>query len=401
MGQRIAIVGGGIGGVAAGLLLVKRGFDVRIFERAPELLELGAGLQLGPNAVRIIHSVGLADDLRRIGCRTPQFVIRRWENGDQIAMRDQGSFEQIYGVPNYTVHRGELLRLLLSAFPSDRVHVSHECRAIEQRNGQVHLTFANGRSEVADLVIGADGIHSTIREAIVGRDKPQFSGFCAYRGIMPMKRFERLAEPAPAACWLGPGAHITHYPISAGTQINVVGVVTEPGWTHESWFDKASKREYLAHLSDWSPRLQAIVSELDDQEIMKWALYDREPLPTWSQGKVVLLGDAAHAMLSFMGQGAAQAIEDGAVLSRCLAAMPTETALKTYETIRRPRASQIQSASRANGVTFHLPDGEEQRHRDATMREFMASEASKSHDPVFSYDALEIELAGTLSEADS
>lgn len=392
MGQRIAIIGGGIGGLTAALLLIQRGHDVHVYERAPQLLELGAGLQLGPNAVRILHSVGLADDLARIGCQAPQFVIRRWQDGSPIAARQQERFEAIYGVPNYTVHRGELLSALLNAFSQDRVHVSHACETIVDEGEQVRILFANGREAASDLVIGADGIHSTIREAIIGPDRPRFSGFCAYRGIMPAERFERIGEELSAACWLGPGAHIAHYPISAGALINVVGVVTEPSWTRESWFDRASKAEYQAHLRDWAPRLQEIVAALDEGELMKWALYDREPLPVWSRGKVVLLGDAAHAMLSFMGQGAAQAIEDGAVLARCLEALPSETALKAYERTRRPRASQIQAASRANGVTFHLPDGEEQRVRDAAMKTFMESEANRSSDPVFSYNALEIEL---------
>nr|WP_087574868.1 FAD-dependent monooxygenase [Sphingomonas sp. CDS-1] len=392
MGQRIAIIGGGIGGLTAALLLIQRGFDVHIYERAPQLLELGAGLQLGPNAVRILHAIGLAGGLARIGCQAPQFAIRRWKDGEQIAAREQARFEEIYGVPNYTVHRGELLSLLLHEFPQERVHVSHACQSIADDGQQVRIGFANGREEVADLVIGADGIHSTIRAAIIGPDKPLFSGFCAYRGIIPADRFDRIGEDKRAACWLGPGAHIAHYPISAGALINVVGVVTEPSWTRESWFDQASKAEYLAHLQDWHPGLRAIVSALEDEEIMKWALYDREPLPTWSRGRVVLLGDAAHAMLSFMGQGAAQAIEDGAVLARCLDTLAPDIALSTYERTRRPRASQIQAASRANGVTFHLPDGAAQQERDAAMKGFMAREASQSSDPVFSYNALEIEL---------
>jgi salicylate hydroxylase len=388
MSKRIAIVGGGIGGLSAALLLLQRGFDVQVYERAPELLEVGAGLQMGPNAVRIIQSMGLSEELARVASEPPYMASVRWQDGSRISVRRTDNAREVYGAPYYTVHRGELLSLLLQAIPPERVHVSHTCVGVAQDGDEVRLDFENGRQVVADIVIGADGIHSVIRAAIVGPDKPLFSGFCAYRGMIPIERFQKLGEEDLAAVWFGPGSHLVQYPISSGTMINFVGVVTEPNWTRESWYDTASKEEYLAYFDGWHPRLKAILNEVDESKLMKWALYERAPLPYWHKGRIALLGDAAHAMLPFMGQGAAQAIEDGAILARCLAAFPeAETALAAYERIRRPRATKVQQIAHANGVTYHLEDGEAQRQRDERTRA-----AHETKNSIFAYDALTVPL---------
>lgn len=395
MTKRIAVVGGGIGGLSAALSLLQRGFDVQIYERAPQLLELGAGLQLGSNAVHVLRSLGVGERLSRIGSHTPRIVLRRWKDGSEIVSRRNDNAEELYGAPQCWVHRGELSNLLLEAIPSDRVHTDHKCVSIEQGSEKVLLRFANGREALADLVVGADGIHSMVREVIVGPDKPRFSGICAYRGLVPIERFQRLGETDLAAVWIGPGGHVVHYPISAGTLVNVVGMVNETSWTRESWYDQGSKEEYCAYFKSWHPRLQAILGEVDESQLMKWALYDRPALPYWSKGKIVLLGDAAHAMLPFMGQGAAQAIEDGVILARCLAAFPADIALTTYEKVRQPRATRIQEASRLNGDIFHLEDGEAQQARDARMKL-----AEVTRDPVFAYNAVTAPLE-ILSEANA
>jgi salicylate hydroxylase len=230
----------------------------------------------------------------------------------------------------------------------------------------VEATFANGRRSAADLLVGADGIHSTVRTLLFGAEAPEFAGCVAYRGLVPAGRVADLGLERGNQSWLGPGGHLVHYFVSGGRLLNFVGWTEHDSWNREDWTDRATLERALAAFADWHPQVRRIISEAGTCFI--WALFDRDPLPRWSSGRVTLLGDACHPMYPFMAQGAAQAIEDGACLAALLAqgGDPVET-LRRYEQMRLPRVTRLQQMSRANKHRYHMPDGPEQEARDAAM----------------------------------
>jgi len=363
--MRIAVIGGGIGGLAATLQLRAAGFDAQVYEQARELGEIGAGIQISPNASRLLIRLGLGAALGAKGVRPVAGHQRRWEDGRTIQRSVLNpDVEQIFGAPYYHFHRADLLEALSGALPASSIHVSHRLVQLADNGSSVELSFANGRSAGADLVIGADGIHSRVREHLFGPEKPRFTGCIAYRGLVPRERLERLRLATESANWHGPHGHFVHYFVAGGRLHNFVAVREQDEWVRESWTDPAEIGEALAAFEGWHPTVHAIIAAAD--RTFKWGLFDRDPLASWTRGRVALLGDACHAMLPFMAQGAAQSIEDGATLAACLRAENDVTvALKRYEALRRPRATRLQEMSRANKIRFHLPDGPEQEERDA------------------------------------
>ena len=363
------IIGGGIGGLAATLTLRRAGIDVSLFEQASELREIGAGIMISPNATRILHRLELAEPLRVAGVRPRARQLRRWDNGQVLARAPLADVcERDFGAPYYNFHRAELLDVLVGAVPDGVVHLDHRCVALTQRADHVEVQFHNGMVADADLVVGADGIHSTVRSVIVGPDSPRFSGDVAYRALVPANRLKHLDFDLDFTNWLGPNRHFVHYLVGAGARyVNLVAAV--PGeWRVESWTAQGEVSAWLAEFAGWHPQIRALIEAVDTTN--RWALYDRDPLPRWSVGRVTLLGDAAHAMLPRGAQGAVQAIEDAAVLAKCLARAERNdigAALQRYELIRKPRATQCQERSRQNGLMFHLADGEEQHRRDASL----------------------------------
>jgi salicylate hydroxylase len=238
---------------------------------------------------------------------------------------------------------------------------------VTDRGDRVEARFANGAVVEADVLVGADGIHSTVRRALFGPDQPRFTGCVAYRGLVPADRLRELGLEVTAQVWMGPGQHFVHYFVSQRRLVNFVAITEQDTWTGESWTDRGVLAEALAAFEDWHPQVRAILGSVD--ETFVWALFDRPPLARWSVGRVTLLGDACHPMVPFMAQGAAQAIEDGATLTACLARVGQDipTALQRYEQLRLPRTSRLQALSTANKSRFHLPDGPEQRERDRQM----------------------------------
>jgi salicylate hydroxylase len=240
---------------------------------------------------------------------------------------------------------------------------------VNQSDHGVAVTCENGATAHADVVVGADGIHSVVRSLLFGPESPRFSGGIAYRGLAPAKRLEHLGMERLMNGWLGPERHFVHYYVGAeGRFVNFVGVVPAKDWQVESWSAKGEVADALTEFADWHPQIREIIGAVDFTN--RWGLYDRDPLERWSVDRVTLLGDAAHAMLPFMAQGAVQGIEDAFVLAKCLEHVTVSevpVALKRYEEMRKPRATQVQACARQNGVTFHLPDGEEQRRRDAHL----------------------------------
>ncbi|MBV8938008.1 MAG: FAD-dependent monooxygenase [Alphaproteobacteria bacterium] len=365
--MRIAVIGGGIGGLAAAVSLLRAEFEVDVYEQALELNEVGGGINMAPNAVRVLHRLGFAEGLDGEGVR-PRFTHqRRWQDGRTLQRSPLNPLcEELYGAPHMTIHRADLLAVIASGFPAERVHLGHRLVGLADRGNVVEAWFDNGARITADVLVGADGIHSAVRAALFGEKDPAFAGCVAYRGLVPVERIADLGLEPGNQSWVGPGGHLVHYPVSRGGLLNFVGWTEHDEWNREDWTDRATIARALAAFEGWHPQIRQIIAAAETCFI--WALFDRDPMPRWSVGRTTLLGDACHPMYPFMGQGAAQAIEDGAALAACLVvagdAEPAET-LREYERLRLPRVTLVQAMSRANKIRFHLPDGLAQRMRDA------------------------------------
>ncbi len=363
---RIAVIGAGIGGLTAALSLRQVGCAVEVYEQAPELTQIGGGINMGPNATRILRRLGLAEGLDREGVRPAGTHQRRWQDGRTLQRAPLNPLcEELYGAPHMTLHRADLLAIIAAGFPAGHIHLGHRLVGVADRGGGAEAWFENGARITADVLVGADGIHSAVREALFGEEPPRFAGCVAYRGLVPAERIADLGLELGSQSWVGPGAHLVHYFVSRGRLLNFVGWTEHDSWNREDWTDRATIERALAAFEGWHGQVQRIIAAADTCFI--WALFDREPLPRWSVGHTTLLGDACHPMYPFMGQGAAQAIEDGATLAACLAAGvgdPVE-ALLQYERLRLPRVTRLQQMSRANKTRFHLADGPAQRARDA------------------------------------
>jgi salicylate hydroxylase len=368
---RVAIVGGGIGGLAAAAFLRRAGIlDVQVHEQAPELGEIGAGIQLAPNAGRLLGRLGVGDALDACGIRLEVgWEMRRWRDGRVLSSMPLGSgCEERFGAPYRVVHRAGLIDALRDLLPSDLVRLGRRCVLARQTGDGAELVFDDGTVEHADVVVGADGTHSAVRAAVVPAVPAQFSGLAAYRCIVPFATTPTLARRPVFTSWLGPGRHLVHYPLSPAGDVNVIAVVPAGDRRRESWAAEGSTARFAAEFAGWDARLRALVSAAP--RALLYALYDREPLERWTAGNVTLLGDAAHPMLPFFAQGAGQAIEDAAVLAGCLADTGpggVAAALLRYEELRRPRASRVQRLSRGRPARDHLADGEKQQRRDADL----------------------------------
>ncbi|MGH7054050.1 MAG: FAD-dependent monooxygenase [Stellaceae bacterium] len=363
---RIAVIGGGIGGLAAAVALHRVGFAVDLYEQAPELNEVGGGINLGPNAVRVLYGLGLRPGLERAGVCPLGTHQRRWDDGRTLQRAPLNPLcEELYGAPHMTIHRADLLNVIAAGFPAERVHLGHRLVGVAGRGDHAEAWFDNGVRIAVDVFVGADGIHSAVRAALFGGEEPRFAGCVAYRGLVPMERVADLDLGRGNQSWVGPGGHLVHYPVSRGRILNFVGWTEHDTWNREDWTDRATIARALAAFEGWHPQIRRIIAAADTCFI--WALFDRDPLPRWSVGHATLLGDACHPMYPFMGQGAAQAIEDGATLTACLLAGAADpaAALARYEQLRRPRVTRLQEMSRANKTRFHMRDGPTQQARDA------------------------------------
>lgn len=372
MTLRIAIVGGGLGGLAAALFLRRAGLDATVYEQAPALRELGAGIVVAPNMVRALADLGLAERLPAFAVRLESaWEFRRWRDGHVLFAQAMGeACQRLYGAHCYVAHRADLLAQFQQALPSHLLRLDQRCVAVHQDASEAELVFSDRAGQQtrvrADVVIGADGIHSALRPLVAPQVESRFSGLCAYRCLVPAEKAPEMALRPVQTLWLGPGRHFVHYPISAGRLVNVVAIVPAGDWRTESWTADGAIADLLGEFDGWDPRVHRLIVSAEDTK--RWAMFDRAPLERWTDGRVTLLGDAAHAMLPFFAQGAAQAVEDAVVLAACLRSADSASipdALQRYEAIRRPRASQVQLMSRGRELRNHLPDGPEQRQRDA------------------------------------
>ncbi len=398
---KVAVIGAGIGGLTAALSMRSAGFAVEVYEQAPKLTEVGGGINMGPNATRILRRLGLAEGLDREGVRPAGTHQRRWRDGRTLQRAPLNPLcEELYGAPHMTLHRADLLAVIASGFPTERVHLGHRLVGLADCGDGTEAWFENGTRIRADVLVGADGIHSTVRAALFGEEEPRFAGCVAYRGLVPVERIADLGLEIGSQSWVGPGAHFVHYFVSRGELLNFVGWTEHDRWNREDWTDRATIERALAAFEGWHPQVRRIIGAAETCFI--WALFDREPLPRWSVGHTTLLGDACHPMYPFMGQGAAQAIEDGATLAACLAAGAEDPAeaLRHYERLRLPRVTRLQEMSRANKTRFHMRDGPAQEARDAEW----AKAADRSPDTLrwlYDFDTAAVGTAPALDGGSS
>lgn len=353
---RVAIIGGGIAGLAAALALRRRGVEVAVYEQAGELSEIGAGVQMTPNAMRALRSLGIEEAAMAVAFEPEGQVLRNWKSGREIYRAPvRGVFRDKFGAPHCSFHRADLLAVLAAPLPAEIIHLNARCIAVEPGERVAAARFSDGSEVEADIVVGADGIHSAVRNQLFGADSPRFTGCMCWRGLVPAERIPRgLIEPS-SLNWMGPRGHVVHYYVRRGEMVNFVAIHDTDDWTEESWILEADRAELMATYAGWHPNLLRLF-ECSDR-YFKWGLFDREPLPHWSKGRVTLLGDSAHAMLPFLAQGAAMGIEDGIVLAEWVARLPGELdeALRRYEALRVPRTRRAVLGSRERGKLNHLP----------------------------------------------
>lgn len=354
---KILIAGAGIGGLTAALALHEAGYEVRVFERAPLLHEVGAGIQLGPNGMQVMDALGLRRPLENIAFRPDGLEFRLYQSGFTVMRMAFGDASiQRYGMPYLHLHRADLLDVLAEAVRErigDVVQTGRQILMAEQSADCARLVFTSGPKEEGDAVIGCDGIHSAVRASLLGPDTPEFTGHVAWRGVVPIERLNGLDVRPVLTSWMAPTGHAVTYFLRRGQLLNFVGVEINKDWKKESWTEAGSPQELRRVFKDWHPTVRGIVEQID--EPYRWALFTRKPLPAWSVGRITLLGDACHPMLPYMAQGGVMAIEDAMVLANCLkGAKDIPAALKRYEGLRLERTAKVQAAAHDNGRRFHL-----------------------------------------------
>jgi salicylate hydroxylase len=382
----IAVVGGGIGGLAAAAFLRRAGLAATVYEQASSLGELGAGLVVAPNAARLLRRLPSEFGLEQAGVVLESgWEFRRWADGSVLFAQQLGEVcTRRYGEHTWTMHRTDLLEVLRSAVPEEAIKLGRHCTGAAQDADGVTLTFSSGGPVHADVVVAADGIHSVLREHVTTASPPRESGLCAWRSLVPAGAAPAIARRPVQTLWLGYRHHLVHYPVSAGRLVNLVAFSPAGPDEVESWSAVGETADLAAEFAGWDPRVGELIAAAD--HVGRWSVLDRAPLPRWVAGRIALLGDAAHPMLPFYGQGAGQALEDAAALAVCLTTGPWDppAALARYEQVRMPRATKVQEASRGRITHNHLPDGPEQLARDAAL----AGEDPLSHnDWIYAYDA--------------
>jgi salicylate hydroxylase len=386
--MKVAIAGGGVGGLTAAAALARKGIECTVYEQAPELSVAGASLQLGPNALRLMDELGLLPALRAIGVRPEAVDFVRWKDGSLLLHTPLGAaMEEHFGAPQLDFYRPDLHRVLLEALVPGTVVPGVAVESVEQTDEGVTVQLADGAEAQADVLVAADGIRSRIRQQLAGADQPEFSGTVVYRGVVQRDEALPLHPRHVNYYWLGPYRHGVSYWISGGELLAVNCAAQHAEWARESWTLEASADEALEYFEGWDEGLRERIRRCGT--MLRGAVFVRRPLDHWSYGRVTLLGDAAHAMEPFQAQGAAQAVEDAYVLAECLAAADPDDAvgaLRRYETIRMNRAGELQTSSHAAAESFYLPDGEEQRQRDAAYATLLDTLPFGTRQPIWEHD---------------
>lgn len=381
---RISIVGGGIGGLAAAGFLHQHNIECTVYEQAPVLTEVGAGVVVAPNAAKLLRRLGVMDQFLRQAVRMETgWEFRRWEDGRVLSAEDlaTSSLER-FGEHTYTSHRADLLDAIRSAVPTASLRLGTQCTAVDLSGARPRLHLDSGEVVETDVLIGADGVHSVVRRAVADSAPATYSGISAFRALVPMCDAPVMARRPAHTLWIGPDHHLVHYPVSACKYVNLVAFAPAGEFTLESWSATATTAELLGEFEGWDPRLIELIRAVTSPG--RWALLDREPLSHWTIDTTTLLGDAAHPMFPFFAQGAAQALEDAAVIAICLAeGSDLGAALTRYEELRRPRTTRIQEQSHARAHLNHLHDGEEQRSRDAA---YLAADPLLTNSWIYGYE---------------
>ena len=349
------IAGAGIGGLTCAIALAQRGISVELVEQSPQLEEIGAGIQLSPNAMQVFAHLGLNHDLSESAFEPKNIALRDFRDSRALLHVPIKQFARSrYGQPYLHIHRADLIGVLRTHALQSGVQIHLGEKVVGYRQNDKQVTLLGDRNEyLGDVLIGADGINSNIRSTLLGPQNARFTGQVAWRGIIPSSAVDPNLIPPDANSWLGPGAHFVSYYLRQGQLINFVAVQERSEWSQESWHVEGDVQQLRAAFANWNSSVTQLLEKCEKSYL--WGLFDRKPQTVWSKGRVTLLGDACHAMLPFVAQGAAMAIEDAFVLARCIAQHKNlASALKDYETARKPRTARIQTLSRRNATTFHL-----------------------------------------------
>lgn len=370
--RKVLIAGGGIGGVATALCLKRLGVPFLLLEQAAAFGEIGAGIQLSPNVTRLLARLGVGDELARIAVRPEGLEIQSWRSAERILWTPLGAAaEARFGAPYFHAHRADVLDLLVRALGRDQVVFGVRVESFAEDADGVTVTVEGGATHRGDVLIGADGVHSVVRHQLFGDGAARYAGNVAWRGTMPAEAVAHLGVARVSNNWWGPDRSVVRYFISAGRTLNWIGISRSATPTRESWSALGTVEDALAEYAGWNPAILAMIAATT--RLYRMALYDRAPLERWTDGRVALTGDAAHAMLPYHAQGAAQSIEDAWVLAGCLADQPGRpaVALARYEAIRRPRANWLQAYSGEAEALFNMADPDAVARRDARLRENM------------------------------
>ena len=392
------IAGAGIGGLTAALALLKRDIDVEVYEQATELKEVGAGIQLSANGTRAFYALGLGDELKALSAETASKELHLWNTGETWKIFDLGKVSvERYGYPYFTVYRPDLLAVLAAAVrreKPDAIHLGARCTGCAQEGERVILSFEGGEA-AGDALVGADGVHSRIRQGLFGQDQQQFTGIIVWRGIVPMERLPKHMARMVGHNWVGPGGHVVHYPLRAGKVMNFVGALERSDWQVESWSARGTTEELAADFEGWHEDIQALIRGIPVP--YKWALMTRPPMERWTIGRVTLLGDACHSMVPFLAQGAVMAVEDGVVLARALGELDGDipSRLASYENARRERTRRAVEGSSDNIARFHnraLADPA--KAHEYVEREWAGQNVASRYEWLFKYDVTAAGLFG-------
>jgi salicylate hydroxylase len=392
--KRIAIAGAGIAGLATALSLLQLGWKVDVYEQASQLGEVGAGLQISPNGTRILQSLGLDNALRQVVSQAQGKEIRMWNTGQRWKLFDLGDdCLSRFGAPYWMVHRGDLHKVLLEAFNErSDCPVRLNARVVSAHSSADGASFKlqDGSQHTAYGLIAADGVHSVLREQLLGEDKAQFTGLLAWRGLVPVQSLAAHLQAPVGTNWVGPGAHVITYPVRGGQLMNVVGIIEKEGWQGESWTEQGTHKELLQDFGHWHEDVCALMHKIEQP--FKWALLGRAPQRGWAQGSICLAGDSAHPTLPFLAQGANMAIEDAAVMARCLDFYSTAPeAFSKFEDLRWQRTADIVNRSSDNAKRFHNPQlSDANKAVDYVSAEWEPEKVRRRYDWLFEYDALKV-----------